>query len=299
MSMPTQQVPSPSSGLSEWLHPRTLMARGRLAVLVALVFLTIGAWAMTIYQARSMDMAMGIAARGGAADDAMGDMSGMAMSGVTGTDWSVSGALTFLGVWAVMMAAMMLPAATPMLLLFGTVHAKRRAQGGIFVPTWIFATGYLLVWSVIGAGTYVLIQLGSDLATRIDAGNRATWSPLVLGATLGLAGLYQFTPLKRACLGHCRSPFGFVMEHWREGRLGALRMGVHHGAYCLGCCWALFAVLVAAGLMSLAWMLLLTLVVFIEKVIPQGRRAATGVGFALLALGVLVAAGATGMPWAT
>ena len=271
--------------------------QGRFAVLLALVLLTIGSWTLTVYQARSMDVAMGIAARGGVSGAAMGGMSGMAMSGLTGTGWSVSGALTFLGVWTVMMAAMMFPAVTPMLLLFGTVHAKRRAQGGIFVPTWIFAAGYFLVWTSIGIVTYVLVQLGSDIATGIGAGSRATWAPLALGATLGLAGIYQLTPLKRACLGHCRSPFGFVMEHWCEGPMGTLRMGIHHGAYCLGCCWALFAVLVAAGVMSLAWMVLLTLVVFAEKVIPHGQRAAVGVGVVLIILGALVATGATGMPW--
>jgi predicted metal-binding membrane protein len=114
---------------------------------------------------------------------------------------------------------------------------------------------------------------------------------------LGLAGLYQLTPLKRVCLDHCRSPFGFVMQHWREGYGGALQMGVVHGLYCLGCCWALFAVLVAAGVMSLAWMLLLTLVVFAEKVLPFGRRASRVVGVAFLVLGVVVAAGVVDLPW--
>jgi predicted metal-binding membrane protein len=276
---------------------QTVASSGRFAVLLALALLTISSWTLTVYQARSMDMPMGIAARGGVSGAAMSGMSGMAMSGMTGTGWSVSGALTFLGVWTVMMAAMMLPAVTPMLLLFGTVHSKRRAQDGMFVPTWIFVAGYLLVWTSIGIVTYVLVELGSDIATGIGAGNRATWAPLALGATLAVAGIYQLTPLKRACLGHCRSPFGFVMEHWREGPLGALRMGIYHGAYCLGCCWALFAVLVAAGLMSLAWMVLLTLVVFAEKVIPHGQGAAVGVGVALIILGALVATSATGMPW--
>jgi predicted metal-binding membrane protein len=240
---------------------------------------------------------MGIAVRGAAAGDAMDGMSGMTMSGAVGPDWSVSGGLTFIGVWAVMMAAMMLPAAAPKLLLFGTVHASRRARGGVFVPTWTFVAGYLLVWGAIGVAAYVLVQLGSELATLIDAGYRAIWAPLALGATLGLAGIYQLTPLKRTCLGRCRSPFGFMLAHWRDGRLGALRMGIRHGAYCLGCCWALFAVLVAAGLMSLAWMVLLTLVVFAEKVIPHGQRAAVAVGVAFTVLGVLVASGAAGIPW--
>ena len=130
------------------------------------------------------------------------------------------------------------------------------------------------------------------MATRLAPAARATWAPLALGATLVAAGLYQFTPLKRVCLSHCRSPLSFVMRHWRSGRLGALRMGIVHGAYCLGCCWALFAVLVAAGVMSLAWMLLLTLVVFVEKVLPLGRRVSASIGIVLTILGALVASGA-------
>jgi len=291
--MSTQQV---SSAVSELFHPQTLMGRGRLAILVSLALLTVGAWALTIYQVRTMDMPMGIAVRGGATDHIHDGMSSMAMSGTTSGGWSLNELLTFTGVWTVMMAAMMFPAAAPVLLLVGAVHDQRRARGGAFVPTWIFAAGYLLIWAAIGIATYALVQLGSDLATRIDAGSRAKWAPLALGATLGLAGIYQITPLKRACLGHCRSPFGFVMAHWREGRLGALRLGIVHGAYCLGCCWALFAIVVATGMMSLAWMILLTLVVFVEKVIPHGQRAAIGVGIALMILGVFVASGASAAP---
>ena len=111
----------------------------------------------------------------------------------------------------------------------------------------------------------------------------------MLGATLIAAGLYQFTPLKRVCLRHCRSPLAFVALHWRDGPLGAIRMGIWHGAYCLGCCWALFAILVVAGIMSLAWMLLLTLVVFAEKVFPHGQRVSATIGFALIGLGLVVA----------
>ena len=124
-----------------------------------------------------------------------------------------------------------------------------------------------------------------------------TGAPIALGTALAMAGLYQFTPLKAACLGHCQSPVGFVMTHWRDGYGGALRMGLTHGAFCLGCCWALFAVLVAAGVMSLAWMLLLTLVVFAEKVLPVSRRAVQITGVSFLLLGLLVATGSTRFPW--
>jgi predicted metal-binding membrane protein len=262
---------------------------------LALALLTAGSWAITVYQARTMDMPMGVTVLGGA-DAAMDSMGEMASSGRATPGWSPRGAATFLAIWAVMMAAMMLPAAAPMVLVFDAVQAKRRGLPS-FIPTWIFAAGYLLVWAAVGLAVYVLVRLGSDLASRLGMADRARWAPVALGVTLVTAGLYQLTPLKRVCLNHCRSPLGFVMEHWREGRLGALRMGILHGAYCLGCCWALFSVLVATGIMSLAWMLLLTLVIFAEKALPGGQQASRTVGVVFLVLGVLVASGATRMPW--
>lgn len=270
-----------------------------MAVLAVLALLTIAAWALTVYQARTMDMPMGIVARGGSAVDTMDGMAGMAASGMAGMTgvWSWDGLVAFVVAWAVMMAAMMFPAAAPMLLLFHNAYARRRANGNTFVPTWVFAAGYLLVWTTAGIITWAAVAGVSDLAGRLDAGDRSTWGPLALGATLATAGLYQLTPLKHMCLDHCRSPMGFVMQHWREGYAGALRMGVVHGAFCLGCCWALFAVLVAAGVMSLAWMALLTLVVFGEKVLPVGKQAARMTGITLLALGAIVAAGVIEMPW--
>jgi predicted metal-binding membrane protein len=317
MSTPTRVLP-PS--LYSWWRPRTPLQRGQLAVFVVLVVLTVAAWALTIYQARTMDMPMGVVPRdasvapdpttvnedmGGMAMDDTADTSGMAMeeaaemasAGMAGAGWSLAGLVAFVVAWAVMMAAMMFPAAAPMVLLFRTVATQRQARGDAFVPTWMFVAGYLLVWTAVGAITWVVVQGLSDLVGRLDAPARATWGPVALGAVLIGAGLYQLTPLKRLCLDHCRSPLAFVMSHWHEGRLGALRMGLSHGAYCLGCCWALFALLVAAGVMSLAWMLLLTLIVFAEKVLPGGQRASQVVGIALVSLGIGVGSGVVDMPW--
>lgn len=294
-------------------RPRDLQAQGRRLLLAALVLLTAGAWAVTIHQAQTMDMPMGIAVRGAAdapaAEDPMAGMAmddvgsramdGMAsasMAGMSGMGWTWDALLTFMVAWAVMMAAMMFPAAAPMLLLFHATATRRRTAGGAFVPTWVFALGYLAVWTAIGVVTWLLVQTGSELAGRMSATARETWAPLALGGVLVGAGLYQFAPLKQACLRQCQTPLGFVMTHWREGRLGALRMGVIHGAFCLGCCWALFAVLVATGVMSLAWMLLLTLIVFAEKVLPFGRRASQVVGVAFLLLGIMVATGVADLP---
>ncbi len=283
-----------------------------MVVLILLILLTVGAWTLTIYQTQTMDMPMGVVPRGESVvpdttttTDDTGDMGGMAMdgaadmasTGMAGSGWSIGGLVAFVVAWAVMMAAMMFPAAAPMVLLFRTIAKQRRASTGAFVPTWVFVVGYLLVWTAVGAITWVVVQGLSDLVSRLDAPERSSWGPLALGVVLIGAGLYQLTPLKRLCLDHCRSPLAFVMTHWRDGRLGALRMGLSHGAYCLGCCWALFAVLVAAGVMSLAWMLLLTLVVFAEKVLPGGQRTSQVVGAAFLVLGLVVASGVLRFPW--
>lgn len=264
-----------------------------LSLFASLVGLTAAAWALTLYQTFSMDMPMGIAVRGGI--EGMGGMAGMAMDGIAADGWSVAGATAFLAVWTVMMAAMMLPAAAPMIFMFAAAQARRDKL--VAIPTWTFVAGYLLVWAAAGLVVYVLVQLGSDFATRLDPPQRSKWAPLALGATLGAAGLYQFTTFKHICLSHCRSPLAFVAQHWRDGRVGALKMGMRHGLYCFGCCWALFAVLVATGVMSVAWMLLLTLVVFVEKLLPRGRRFEGSLGVALVVLGIIVSLGAIDMPW--
>jgi predicted metal-binding membrane protein len=235
---------------------------------------------------------MGIAVRGGMAAEGM---AGMAMGGMAATGWSFGGAALFVALWTVMMVAMMLPAAASMVFMFASAQARRGPD--VAVPTWIFVAGYILVWAAAGLIVYAFVQAGSDLATRLAPPERASWAPLALGITVAAAGLYQFTPLKRVCLNHCRSPLAFIALHWREGRLGALGMGLRHGIYCLGCCWAQFAVLVAAGVMSMAWMLLLTFVVFAEKMFPHGRRAAVVTGVSLIAVGTVVAFGAVPMPW--
>lgn len=300
--------------------PRSTLERGQAILLASLVVLTLGAWTLTIYQAQTMDMPMGIAVRGGigsqelpAGDGAMESNSGMAMddpgadsvdalasasmAGMSGMGWTWRALAAFVVAWAAMMTAMMFPSVAPMLLLFQTMATRRKATGAAHVPTWIFALGYLAVWTAIGVAAWVLIQVGSDLVSWMSVTGRETWAPLALGTVLVVAGLYQFTPLKNACLRQCQSPIGFVMSHWRDGPQGALRMGFVHGAYCLGCCWALFAVLVATGVMSLAWMLLLTLVVTAEKLLPAGPRVPQAIGVAFLAVGIWVATGAGDVPW--
>ena len=278
-------------------HPAFSPARARLSLLLSLGVLTAGAWALTLHQAFVVAEPMGIAAPGGSAMDGMSmdSMSGMAMTGMPVVGWSLQEAVAFVAMWTVMMAAMMLPAMTPMVLTFAAAQARRTRT--MAIPTWIFVAGYLLVWLAAGALVYILVQAGSSVVAHLSSAERERWAPVALGAVLGGAGLYQFTPLKRTCLAHCRSPLAFVALHWRDGRTGALRMGLRHGVYCLGCCWALFAVLVAAGVMSVAWMLLLTLVIAIEKLLPLGQRASAGIGVGLIVLGAAVASGSALMLW--
>jgi predicted metal-binding membrane protein len=278
--------PAPHDPFAWWRATSTL-GRTRRNLLLSLLLLTSASWAFTVHESLSMGAPIGDALRGSMSADGMEGMQGMAMGGMSAAGWSVGAALVFVGVWTVMMAAMMLPAAAPMILTFASAQARRDHAAA--VPTWIFVAGYLFVWSAAGAVGYGLIEVGSEASRYLGSVDRAIWGPLVLAATLVGAGIYQFTPLKRVCLRHCRSPMAFVALHWRDGPLGAARMGIWHGAYCLGCCWALFAILAVAGIMSLPWMLALTLVVFAEKMFPHGQRLSTMIGLALIVSGLLMA----------
>jgi len=260
-----------------------------LTLLVSLIAVTAIAWVFTLYRPLVMGLSMG---------SAMGKMESMAMEDMAMDDmtsWSFVGLLMFVTVWTIMMVAMMLPAAAPMILIFAAAQARRDQH--VAVPTWIFISGYILVWAGAGLGAYALDQAFTELWSSHPSSAAVSWAPLALGIALILAGLYQFTPLKHVCLRQCRSPWGFVAQYWREGRAGAVNMGVRHGLYCLGCCWALFAVLTAVGMMSIAWMLSLTLVVFAEKVFPFGVRISAAVGLALIVLGSLIASGALQLSW--
>jgi predicted metal-binding membrane protein len=269
-----------------WWRATSALGRTRRDLLLSLLVLTAAAWAFTVHESINMGAPIGDAVRGSMSAEGMEGMEGMAMGGVSAAGWSIAAALVFVGVWTVMMAAMMLSAAAPMILTFASAQARRDRAAA--VPTWIFVAGYLFVWSAVGLIVYALVEAGADASRYLGSVDRAIWAPLVLGVTLIGAGVYQFTPLKRVCLHHCRSPMAFVALHWRDGPFGAVRMGIWHGAYCLGCCWALFAILVVAGTMSLGWMLVLTLAVFAEKVFPHGQRVSVSIGAALIVLGLML-----------
>jgi predicted metal-binding membrane protein len=194
---------------------------------------------------------------------------------------SISGGLVFTTCWAVMMTAMMLPSALPMIALYGAMQRGAVAAGPKGVPVAVFTLVYLGVWAATGLPVYFAHTLLAGLA-----GSTVAYATAVI---LVAAGVYQLSPLKQVCLRVCRSPLGFLLGHWRAGRRGSLALGWSHALYCLGCCWALMLVLVAAGAMGLPWVLLITGVVAAEKLLPGGQWIARIAGGALLLLGVTVA----------
>src|SRR5262245_37023928 len=193
--------------------------------------------------------------------------------------------LLLLAMWWIMMIGMMLPSAAPMILTFAAINRSRRARRQPYTPTALFTAGYLLAWggfSLVATFVQWILEQASLLAPMAM---KAT-SPLLGGLLFIAAGLYQLTPLKRACLRSCRSPFDFVVNHWRDGAGGALRMGVSHGLYCLGCCWVLMALLFAVGAMNLVWVAALAVVVLVEKLFPAGDWIGRIGGLLLIAWGV-------------
>jgi predicted metal-binding membrane protein len=191
----------------------------------------------------------------------------------------LSDAMGYVAGWGIMMTAMMLPSALPMIALYAATQRGRTPAPGLSVV--LFTLVYLGVWAASG----VPIYLANVAWSHLSIGPRAAALAVVLVA----AGLFQVTPLKPACLRHCRSPIGFLLGHWRAGWRGGLVLGWTHAAYCLGCCWALMVVLVAAGSMGLAWVLLVAVVVAAEKILPRGEWIARAAGIALVLLGVAVA----------
>jgi predicted metal-binding membrane protein len=241
------------------------MDRGRLPSLATLLLLAVLAWAAVILWMQSSAM--------------MDAMPGRAV---------LAGAALFAGMWSLMMAAMMLPAITPVVLLFRTIQRGRVTGGHPAVPAAAFVAGYLVVWAVAGILAdlaYLAVLAAGD---QLHAGSGAI--PYIGGGILVLAGLYQLSPLKYVCLSHCRSPFHFMLHGWHEGRLGALRMGASHGFYCLGCCWGIMAVLFVVGLMNLAWMAVLSVLIVLEKLAPWGVAISRLTGVLFLVLGVFMAA---------
>jgi len=189
----------------------------------------------------------------------------------------------FMAIWVVMMVAMMFPATAPMILTFHRVQESKRFRQETFVSTWIFVGGYLLVWALAGVAAHA-----GALAAEFLAACFALSAAAAGGIILVAAGLYQLSPLKDRCLAACRSPLSFLMTSWRDGAGGAVRMGLHDGLQCLGCCWLLFVVLFPLGIMNIVAMIAVTLLVFAEKTLPWGRRTARAAAAALAMYGATV-----------
>ena len=204
--------------------------------------------------------------------------------------WTGLGALGwFLATWVVMMAAMMFPSVAPTVALYSRMTRERSPLSPL-----LFAAGYLVTWAAVGALAFAIALAGGSIAGDVLAWDRAgRW---VAAATLLAAAAYELTPLKDVCLGKCRSPLGLLLGSWRDGRSGALRMGVRTGAWCVGCCWALMASLFALGLMSIAWMAFVAGLIAAEKILPWRRVATYGTAVILLTLGVLLLAAPDAIP---
>jgi predicted metal-binding membrane protein len=219
------------------------------------------------------------------------EMSAVEMTAMAGMDgwlmrpavWTPAYAVLIFAMWWVMMVAMMLPSAAPMLLLFARVNRKDKSAGAPLVPTALFAGGYLLGWAGFCAVAAAL-QWGLESA-RLLSPMLVTTNRWLGAGILIAAGLSQFTPLKAMCLRHCRTPLGFLLGNWRSGRLGALRMGLEHGAFCLGCCWFLMALLFFGGVMNLYWIAGLAVFVLLEKTVPLGHWLGRLAGAVLAAWG--------------
>jgi predicted metal-binding membrane protein len=205
----------------------------------------------------------------------------------------------FLGVWVVMMAAMMFPSIAPMVVMHVRIQEGRRERGRPVAvgATALFVAGYLIIWAAAGLAGYGLFQLGKELTGDVFAWDNA--GPYLAGGVILMAAVYQLTPLKDVCLRHCRSPFMFLMTHWRPGRVGALRMGLAHGGWCVGCCWALMAALFALGVMSIGWMAFIAALIATEKLLPWKALANRGIAVLLLVLGLGVAVTPASVPGLT
>jgi predicted metal-binding membrane protein len=252
--------------------PSTAWKRDRLMAVAGLIAITALAWIYLIHTA------------GNKADMDTSGMQGMSM--LVMQAWHTSDFLLTFLMWTVMMAGMMMPSATPMILTFVGIKRQRRPDQVSLPATFIFVLGYLAAWVLFSAAA-TLIQWGLHTANLLSP-MMATDSPFLNGTLLILAGIYQFTPWKNACLSSCRTPIGFLITEWRDGARGAFTMGARHGVYCVGCCWLLMALLFTVGVMNLLWSAIIAGIVLFEKIAPSGQWISRAIGLLALAWGALL-----------
>lgn len=250
----------------------SLLKRERSIIIAALLLTTALAWIYMVHEARAM-MRTGVC-----------ECMGMAMAGPDTREWSGAQVLALFLMWSEMMIAMMLPSAAPMILTFASVNRRRRAQQRPFAPVSAFVSGYLIVWIVFSAAA-TLLQWALHSASLLSP-MMASSSPWLAGALLLAAGLFQFTRWKTACLRQCANPLTLILAHWREGIGGALALGIRHGAFCLGCCWALMLLLFVLGMMNVTWIAALSIYVLVEKLFGRSVWPGRVAGAAMCAWGL-------------
>jgi predicted metal-binding membrane protein len=255
-----------------------VLRRDRAVVVAILVGVITLAWIYILLGAGTGMTAMDVIMPGAI----MPSMQGMMMPAA----WTIGYAGLMFVMWWVMMTAMMLPSAAPVLLLFARVNREKKTDHRPYVPTGIFAGGYLIAWggfSALAVGLQWELERLGLLSPMM-----ATTSYWLGGTILVAAGVWQLTPVKSICLRHCRSPMGFLVQHWRSGQLGAFRMGLEHGSYCLGCCWFLMGLLFFGGIMNLYWIIGLAAFILLEKTIPMGSWIGRVVGLGVAAWGAVI-----------
>ena len=245
----------------------TVLKRDRLLVLAGIIVVAALAWAYTVYAAIGAGTGVGPA---------------MAMPNMQ--SWSAANWAAMFIMWMVMMVAMMVPSAAPVILIFATINRSRLAKGQPYVPTGVFLLGYLVVWGGFAAGATIgnwALHTHAMLSSMMGSSTNA----LLGGTLLVAAGAFQFSRLKYVCLTNCRSPLSFIMSEWCDGMGGALKMGLRHGVYCLGCCWILMVLLFVLGVMNLVWIAALAAFVMLEKIAPKGQLIGRAAGVLLVVWG--------------
>ena len=259
-----------SGGVGPGASAAVLRRRDRMAILSALAGVTAICWLYLVVMARGMSA-----------------MSADSSPTLEIHAWSPTEFLLMFAMWVIMMIGMMLPSAAPAALVYAAVARKAANQGTPVAPTAVFVSGYLGIWAAFSLAA-TLAQWALDQAALLSPMMVAT-SPLLGAGLLVAAGVYQLTPFKEACLEHCRSPAHFLARYWRPGSLGAWRLGLRHGAFCLGCCWLLMGLLFFGGVMNLLWIAGITLFVVAEKALPRGVAGGRLAGVAMILTGLVVA----------
>jgi len=248
-----------------------LLKRDRLVIISGLIFITLLSWLYIIYLYNQMVYM---------------DMSAFLFAMPMTPEWTATDFVLLFFMWLVMMVAMMTPSVAPLILIFAKVNRQRKQEDRPFVSAVYLMTGYFLVWAIFSLAATSL-QWWLQQVSLLNPEMKTT-SKILGSIILIMTGIFQFTPLKQTCLKYCRTPLGFVLQHWKGGKTGALKMGIENGFYCVGCCWMLMVLLFVAGIMNLLWVALIALFVLVEKVSPSVKWIPYVAGFVLISYGILL-----------